>query len=139
MVVVSVADGDTVSVQLPDGTRQRVRLLGIDAPEVAHDGRPAACGGPQARDALHDLVFRRQVTVIDDPRADREDRFGRRLAYLDLDGQDVNRLMVERGYVAVWAPSNAPRPSRAAEYAAVQATARAERRGSWATCRHLGR
>lgn len=93
--VVAVADGDTVTVlrQTAAGPRQvRVRLTEIDAPER---GQP---WGTRARQALADKVFRRTVLVAPSG----EDRYGRLLARLQVDGRDVNRDMVREGHAWVY-------------------------------------
>ena len=43
-----VLDGDTIEVTGAAGSSQRVRLLGINTPEVAHDDEPGQCGGEAA-------------------------------------------------------------------------------------------
>ncbi|MCY4342221.1 MAG: thermonuclease family protein [Gammaproteobacteria bacterium] len=93
--VVAVADGDTVTLlrQTDAGPRQvKVRLTEIDAPER---GQP---WGARARQALADKVFRRTVQVAPSG----EDRYGRLLARLQLDGRDVNRDMVREGHAWVY-------------------------------------
>ena len=93
--VVAVADGDTVTVlrQTAAGPRQvRVRLTQIDAPERSQPW------GARARQALADKVFRQTVQVA----ANGEDRYGRLLARLHIDGRDVNREMVREGHAWVY-------------------------------------
>ena len=136
--VVRVADGDTVTVQTAT-EKMKVRLLGIDAPEIAHGSSPADCGGPQAAAALRALVKGRKVTLSTDAHAGRHDRFGRVLGYLDLHGRDVALQLITDGHASPWLPKGAPKPSRWATYVAAGDHAAAERRGSWATCTRLGR
>ena len=59
ILVRTVLDGDTIivsandTVRAPDGAPldgERVRLLGIDAPEIAHNGDPADCWGDNAHE-----------------------------------------------------------------------------------------
>lgn len=90
-----VIDGDTVILASGD----RVRLIGIDAPEIDHPeyGRLGEPYGKEATDELRRLVEGKDVRLEagDEPR----DKYGRRLAYLFLpDGTFVNRHMVETGY-----------------------------------------
>ncbi len=47
-----VSDGDSVTVISANGTRPRMRLLGIDAPEIAHGSKPGQPYGEEARDYL---------------------------------------------------------------------------------------
>lgn len=94
--VVRVADGDTLDLAFPgvDG-RTRARLLGVDAPEVPGDGRPAQCLADEARAALVELAPRGSEVVVDDYG---RDRFGRRLVGITTqDGVLVNAELVRRG------------------------------------------
>lgn len=95
--VLWVADGDTVDVSR-DGVRTRVRLLGIDAPEIGHDGVPDQCLAAQARDALTALLPAGALVRLD---AVGHDRYGRLLAALWLgDGRLANAEIVRAGLAA---------------------------------------
>ncbi|MFZ5425740.1 MAG: thermonuclease family protein [Thermodesulfobacteriota bacterium] len=86
--VENVHDGDTVTV---DG--RRVRLHGIDAPELAQPG------GERSREFLEALVLGRQVRVT--PK-DRDD-YGRIVGVVVLpEGLDVNAEMVKAGHAWVY-------------------------------------
>lgn len=139
VTVTGVVDGDTLIAQDSAGHGVRVRLLGIDAPELAHAGTPGECGAADARDALQRLVLHHQVTLADDPRADRTDRYGRRLAYVDLTGVDVGLRQLEAGYASAWYPRSEPRPARSPAYQDAERGARRASAGAWATCTQLGR
>jgi micrococcal nuclease len=51
-----VSDGDTVTATDASGTKLRIRLLGIDAPEIAHGSKPGQPFGEEARQYLDSLV-----------------------------------------------------------------------------------
>jgi len=86
-----VVDGDTVDL-LDDGMqRHRIRLFGIDAPESKQ------AFGRQATEFLAGMVDGRRVEVV---RKDK-DRYGRTIGQIWLQGKDVNRIMVQKGYA--WA------------------------------------
>lgn len=111
-----VHDGDTVTCHDTDGRAHRIRLVGIDAPELeqAH--------GRAARGALARKVADRRVAV-----ASRGfDKHGRLLATLWIDDRDVNREMVEEGHAWVFG-GLAPDP----ELVAAESRARGARRGLW--------
>lgn len=55
--VVSVTDGDTVKIACPDGNCHKIRLYGIDAPEIKQEG------GAPARDYLNGLLGAGMVQV----------------------------------------------------------------------------
>jgi micrococcal nuclease len=137
--VTSVADGDTFTGKDASGKKVKVRILSIDAPEVAHDGTKAACGSKQAAARLRELIAGQQVSIVADAKADAFDRYGRRLGYAELDGRDVGLTLIEEGLVEAWYPSGEPRPERFDVYSTTESTAREKRAGSWATCPDLGR
>ncbi len=88
-VVTYVVDGDTVHVRPSiGGVVHKIRIIGIDAPEICQTG------GMAARQALQARVFRRSVTV----RMQGTDDYGRDLATLYLSREDVGQWMVQRGH-----------------------------------------
>jgi micrococcal nuclease len=138
--VYSVADGDTLTV-LSDGRKVKIRVLGIDAPEIAHGAEPADCGGPQAAAAASTMLpVGSPVTWATDPISDQKDVYGRVLAYVATsDIPDVGLALIEQGLVEAWVPSGEPHPTRWGGYIAAQRTAHDGDVGSWAACRTLGR
>lgn len=83
-----VFDGDTVWVQpLAGGRYRKLRLDGIDAPEICQPG------GTAARDALAKRVLGQQVEV----RVRRHDEYGRGLARLRHQGDDLGAWLVGSG------------------------------------------
>ena len=135
--VEKVNDGDTLDVRTADGLH-RVRLVGIDAPELAH-GSPAQCGAQASKVALRTLAQGKEVTVVPDQVGDVSDRFGRRLAYVELAGTDLGLSQVALGYAEAWAPASAAVPSRLLTYSKASTTARAAKVGNWAACPAQGR
>jgi len=138
--VVSVADGDTLTVK-DGGQTVKIRLLGIDAPEIAHGATPAGCGGPEAKDALVAMLPRgTAVSYVTDPIADQVDQYGRVLAYVATDGvPDVALALLEQGRAEAWVPSGEPHPTRWNTYVTAQRKAQGARTGSWSLCSTLGR
>lgn len=83
----------------------RVRLIGIDAPELAghcRQGRACTPGdGPAARRALRSLIAGQRVICAQQAR----DRYGRVLALCNAAGRDLSCAMIARGHaVARYAP-----------------------------------
>jgi micrococcal nuclease len=118
--VVAVSDGDGLECQ----EQGRVRLIGIDAPEL--DQHPF---GQASTAALAALAPPGTVIRLE-PGADPRDRYRRLLAYAWLDGTMLNWLLVRRG----WGVSLAITPNtryRAQLEEAEQAASR-ERLGLWA-------
>ncbi len=86
--VTRVFDGDTVWVQpLAGGRYRKLRLDGLDAPEICQNG------GVASRDALAGRILKQTVTVTERQRDD----YGRGLARLQHAGEDVGGWMVARG------------------------------------------
>ena len=133
-VVVRVVDGDTLIARV-DGSRVRVRLLGVDAPESVTPGQLVGCFGPQAGDAARRLLPEgARISLETDPTQGREDRFGRRLAVVTVDGQgtSVNELLIAGGYARVFRADGRARLLPALGEA--QRRARRADRGLWAVC-----
>lgn len=134
--VLRVLDGDTIDVRA-GGRRERVRLLGIDAPETTtlRTGR-TECGGEQARDALVRLLRDGPgILLVDDPSQDVRDRYGRRLAYLDPadGGASVQEQLLEQGWVATFIRRESP-IDRAERFRDAASRARRDRAGLWKLC-----
>jgi micrococcal nuclease len=88
-VVTYVVDGDTVHVRpLAGGAVHKIRLTGMDAPEICQTG------GAAARQALQGRVLQRSVTVS--PQG--VDDYGRDLAVIYLSREDIGQWMVQRGH-----------------------------------------
>lgn len=99
-----VNDGDTV--RLADG--RRVRLIGLDTPEIGRDGQPDEPFAQGARRKLEQLVRENDQRLALRFDAESQDRHGRLLAHAFLpDGRSVARLMLEDGLAAqVFIPPN---------------------------------
>jgi len=102
--VVHVVDGDTLDLGVPDGDRPttRVRLWGVDTPEVEETGQPSMFFGPQASAYARELVLNRRVRIELSGERPR-DRYGRLLAFVYLtgppaEGQMLNELLVATGH-----------------------------------------
>jgi endonuclease YncB( thermonuclease family) len=123
VLVRSVIDGDTIVVS----TVGRVRLLGIDAPEIGHGLDTSAPFGREARDRLTGLLLHRWVRLEQDGRA--LDTYNRHLAYVVTgDGTFVNATMVREGLARV---STREPLTRLNELQRAEAEAQAFRRGMW--------
>ena len=127
LLVRFVLDGDTIDV----ATIGRVRLLGIDAPEVGHRFETTAPFGLEAKQRLISLIAHRWVRLEFD--GQREDAYARRLAYVLLeDGTFVNAVLVREGLARVSA--RVPL-ARLPELQRAEADARSRRRGMWTASR----
>jgi micrococcal nuclease len=114
-IVTHVSDGDTLWVAPDDGGAPRkLRIDGIDAPEICQ------AGGMAAREALARQVLRRRVAVA----VRRHDDYGRGLAQVQRGPEDVGALMVREGQAWSYRYRNNP-----GMYAAEERLARSLRHG----------
>lgn len=139
--VVSWTDGDTLRVALATGT-VRVRLIGIDAPEISRGDRAARQGAQVGKDTTTIVRLGRQAKAAAERLApsgspvrieldvQTYDRFGRLLAYVYLrDGRMVNEELVRQGWAMVLTiPPNVRYVDR---FLRAQQDARKHRRGLW--------
>lgn len=120
--VVGVADGDTVTVLDAGNVQHKIRMLGIDAPEKRQ------AFGQKAKENLSDLVFGKTVTV----RVVKIDKYGREVAKISLDGEDINLRQVKDGFA--WHYKDYQREQSASDrqiYAEAEDSARLARSGLW--------
>lgn len=125
--VVRVIDGDTVVVRFERGPaaspygngyilrvpgrwvragrEEKVRLIGVNAPEIGSGQRETEAYGWEAKAYTRKRTLGRVVRLEFD--VETRDRYGRLLAYLYLDGKLFNRELVREGYAQVYtAPPN---------------------------------
>jgi endonuclease YncB( thermonuclease family) len=124
IVVEHVIDGDTVVIE----GGGKLRLLGINAPEKEFDQRPAQPYALEALLLLRQLTEGKTVRLVKG-QVDK-DKYGRLLGYLELlDGTDVQRALLEKGYsFAVAFPPDIDRLDR---YQLAEAKARQQKLGVW--------
>lgn len=130
--IVRVTDGDTIVVRSDTGRRFKVRLIGIDTPEVFGG---AECGGKPASASMKRLAPKgRRVRVYGDPTQDRRDAFGRLLAYVKLrGGPKLNIAQIRRGWAKVFVFRGTPF-RQTASFRRAAGDAKRGRRGVWGSC-----
>jgi micrococcal nuclease len=126
--VLKAVDGDTVVL----ASGERVRYLMVDTPEST--GGKSECFGAEAS-AFNRALTEGKLVQLRYAEAC-TDRYGRLLAYVMVDGREVNTLLVERGYACVLYVPPAGE-SRRIEYQSLEAAARQARRGLWGACSPL--
>ncbi|MBT8130007.1 MAG: thermonuclease family protein [Gammaproteobacteria bacterium] len=132
VVVSYVHDGDTV--HLEDG--RKIRLIGINTPELARDDMPAEAYAVQAREHLQAALSRHHNGVGLVRGAESHDRYGRTLAHLMApDGDNLQATLLLQGMaVAINHPPN----TRYSEcYAAQEKAARCRGAGIWSSPEQL--
>lgn len=115
--VVSVADGDTVTVLTAEKVQVKVRLAGIDAPEAGQEF------GQKSKEALAAMVAGKIVIITEEG----TDRYGRTIGWVKAENTDANREMVRTGWAWHFIQFN-----KDAGIARLQVEAKDARRGLWA-------
>lgn len=111
-----VTDGDTITIDAGGG-KEKVRLIGIDAPELQQEG------GREARQYLAKRILNRRVTVEGETR----DRYGRLLGTVYLGAENINLSLVREGHAWDYKAYSA-----GPVYTRAEQAARTARRGLWA-------
>ena len=121
--IVSIADGDSVTLLDTNLRQHKIRLSGIDAPERRQPF------GNRSRLHLGALVFGKRVTA----HCPKTDRYKRAVCRIEVDGIDANLAQLEAGmawhYKAYAREQRAPDRRR---YAQAEERARDARQGLWA-------
>ncbi|WP_363466181.1 lamin tail domain-containing protein [Halogeometricum borinquense] len=142
VTVTEVVDGDTMKVKYTNGSRDTVRLLGVDTPEVYGSNTPdefegvpdteagAACLGTAGENASAYAKARlsgQEVSLVFDETADRRGYYGRLLGYVYVDGQSFNYDLIETGHARVYDSTFTERE----RYQTAEKDARTAGRGLW--------
>lgn len=131
-LVVKVSDGDTINVMDNLGTKVKVRLYGIDAPETeksnrrtGHISKPGQPYGDEATLALQSKVYRKMVKleIMD------VDRYKRSVGIVWLNKENINQEMVAEGFA--WAYREYLDRPHASEFIGLEERARRNHLGIW--------
>ncbi|NJN72188.1 MAG: nuclease [Limnothrix sp. RL_2_0] len=99
--VVKVVDGDTVDIVIDLGfsisKKERIRVADIDTPESRTRDLAEKKLGLEAKDYLENALTTAEQIII---KTEKEDKYGRFLGWLYLDGATVslNEIMIAEGY-----------------------------------------
>jgi len=90
-----VYDGDSITVDIDLGfnvilSKQKIRLLGIDTPELRGDEREQ---GLVVRDYVRDLVLGKELIL--ESHRDKSGKYGRWLGTLYVDDVNINQLLLD--------------------------------------------
>lgn len=139
-IVKEVIDGDTAKVEV-NGELKTVRFLGIDTPELSEEDNPREYKNITNKSCLKEWAYKannytenklegKKVNLIYDSKAGREGYYGRTLAYIQVNGTDFTKELVEEGFARVYYESNF---QREIDYMESEKEAYEEKRGLW-TC-----
>lgn len=127
--VIFVTDGDTFEINY-NGTKEKVRLIGVDTPESVHpNSKKNNEYGKQASNYTKNLLEGKTVKLEFDvsPR----DKYGRLLAYVYLEnGEMLNEKLLKEGYAQI--ATYPPNVKYVENFKAIQKEARENKIGFWA-------
>jgi len=120
--VVAIGDGDTITILDSANTQHRIRLAGIDAPELSQTF------GEQSKLSLSGLIFGKDVSVG----YQKIDQYGRPVGKILLDGKDINLEQIKAGMAWHYKEYQREQGSEDRDaYAMAEDEARIARRGLW--------
>ena len=125
-MVKSVHDGDTI--KLSDG--RKIRLIGINTPELARDNQPAQAYADEARKSLIQLIQQTEQKIKLVYGIDRHDKYKRTLAHIYLaNGQNIQARLISQGLATAF--TTPPNDRHASCYRALESSAIQQQRGIW--------
>lgn len=123
--VIRVIDGDTIVLN----TGEKVRLLGVDTPELHHPRKIIQCFGTEAKGFTESKVLNRVVRLSYE--GVKYDRYGRTLAWVWYGDRLLNRDLIRAGYGFSYRKYPT---SRLLEFNELERHAREGRVGLWGSC-----
>jgi endonuclease YncB( thermonuclease family) len=117
--VVSVTDGDTITVLDSSNTQHKIRIYGVDCPE-SHQGY-----GQKAKQFTSDLVFGKtvEIKIMD------TDRYGRTVGIVNIDSKSLNAELIINGMA--WFYGQYCKASFCSQWNQYQEEARSRKIGLW--------
>ena len=95
--IIDVYDGDTVTAMVDLGfyhfQQMKFRLYGTNTPEIRGEEREQ---GLIVRDILRSMILDKEVII--NSYKDKQEKYGRYLANIVIDGVDVNHWLVQNGH-----------------------------------------
>jgi micrococcal nuclease len=125
--VVKVIDGDTIEVLL-DGKNERIRLIGVDAPELEHDNRQSQHFGQESKSFVTRQLKNKKVSLFRDNLCSDRDKHNRLLRYVYADEKLFNARIIATGYAYAFCAFPFERKD---QFLQLEAMARENNRGMW--------
>lgn len=131
--VVKVVDGDTIDI-LMNNKVERIRFIGIDAPETVDPVKPVECFGPEATQKAKELLENKKVKLENDPTQGERDKYNRLLRYVFLeDDTNISKKMIEDGFAREYTYFNNSYQYQS-DFKSAENTAKSNRLGLWSAC-----
>ena len=132
-----VLDGDTVSLGRCNEEGERIRLLGIDAPEISHEGLEADCYGDAAMGMLNQLIGNEAVWLSFGSEC--QDLYGRTLAWIWLASEEeepvlISEWMLRHGHARLYEGEGASKVIYRERLIAAEQSAMEGQLGLWGEC-----
>lgn len=124
--VVLVYDGDTIKVRFENGHQTKVRFIGIDCPEIEDPSDEKSLQAQLAKRFTFHHLFRKTVELTYE--SEREDKYGRLLAYVWTEGTLFNEFILIEGFASVYQAFSYELKER---FIQAQKIARQQGRGFW--------
>lgn len=131
--VKEVIDGDTIEIWMLGDQVEKIRLIGIDAPEMSEN----QCYSQEAKQELERLLVNTTIIMKADPSQENKDKYDRLLRYVFLPKNmdiNVNKWMVEKGFAFEYTYDKPYQYQQ--DFQNAETTAKASKAGFWAknTC-----
>jgi endonuclease YncB( thermonuclease family) len=117
--VVSIADGDTITILDPSNKQYKIRFYGIDTPEK---GQPF---GNAAKKHTAQLTYKKNATV----KTYDTDKYGRTVGIVTVDGINVNESLIQNGYA--WQYRKYCKADVCDEWLSIEEKAKSAKIGLW--------
>lgn len=127
-LITVVYDGDTIGVRLDSGDFEKVRLIGIDAPELGDDREMVRYQAEISKRFAYSYLHRRKTRLTYD--WEKRDKYGRLLAYVWTEDGMFNEIILRRGYASVFLKFPFKNEYRV-RFKKAESLAREEKSGLW--------
>ncbi len=118
--VISVADGDTITILTPRKEQLKIRLSAVDTPEGGQ------AYGNKAKQFTSSMVYRKQVQV----EKETVDRYGRTVGFVYVNGSNLSEQIITNGYG--WVYRKYCKWAFCDDWLELEEQARNSRKGLWA-------
>ena len=125
VMVTRVVDGDTVVVG-----ENKLRLIGIDSPELETEKLKGECFAMEAKERLRELVEGKEIRLEKD--VSEKDKYDRLLRYVYIGEENINETLVREGFAKL--ATYPPDMKYYGKLKEAQRVAKENRAGLWSYC-----